>query len=76
MVGTAGRLIVTDGNGVAGNPTFDLASGVATPGTYNSVTVDTYGRVTSGSATPTNGVTVAGTNGEAGAIVIGKAVYV
>lgn len=28
---------------------FDLASGVATPGTYNNVTVDTYGRVTAGS---------------------------
>lgn len=27
---------------------LDLASGVATPGTYTAVTVDTYGRVTSG----------------------------
>ena len=31
---------------------IDLASGVATPGTYKSVTVDTYGRVTAGT-TPT-----------------------
>lgn len=29
--------------------TLDLASGVATPGTYSSLTVDTYGRVTAGS---------------------------
>lgn len=29
--------------------TIDLASGIATPGTYQAVTVDTYGRVTSGS---------------------------
>lgn len=29
--------------------TLDLQSGIATTGTYNSVTVDTYGRITSGS---------------------------
>lgn len=32
---------------------IDLASGVATPGTYRSVTVDTYGRVTAGTAPTT-----------------------
>lgn len=36
------RLVNNGGN-------LDLASGVATPGTYNSVTVDTYGHVTAGS---------------------------
>ena len=76
ITGTAGRIGVTDGDGVSGNPTIDLASGVATPGTYTSVTVDTYGRVTSGS-TGSSGVmtTDSFTNGEAGAIAIGRAVY-
>ncbi len=41
-------IAVTNGNGVSGNPTIALASGVCTPGTYSSVTVDTYGRVTAG----------------------------
>lgn len=42
-VGTAssGRIVVNADN-------IDLASGIATPGTYRSVTVDTYGRVTGG----------------------------
>lgn len=44
-VGTAsaGRIVVNADD-------IDLASGVATPGTYDSVTVDTYGRVTAGSS--------------------------
>ena len=42
VVGNAGR-IVANANDV------DLASGIVTPGTYQSVTVDTYGRVTAGS---------------------------
>lgn len=43
-VGTAnsGRIVVNADD-------IDLASGIATPGTYHSVTVDTYGRVTGGS---------------------------
>ena len=44
--GAAGRIALT-------GSTFDLASGVATPGTYRSVTVDTYGRVTAGTAPTT-----------------------
>lgn len=42
-VGTAssGRIVVNADD-------IDLASGIATPGTYRSVTVDTYGRVTGG----------------------------
>lgn len=55
ITGTAGQISVTNGNGAA-NPTIGLASGVATAGTYKSVTVDTYGRVTTG----TNPTTVAG----------------
>ena len=47
---TAGAGVsVSNGDGVSGNPTIALTSGVATPGTYRSVTVDTYGRVTTGS---------------------------
>jgi hypothetical protein len=40
-VGTAGRIVVS-GSGI------DLASGIATAGTYTKLTVDTYGRVTLG----------------------------
>lgn len=52
ITGTAGRIDVTNGDGLAGNPTIDLPTGVNTSGagTYTSVTVDTYGRVTSGTA--------------------------
>ncbi len=45
---TAGTGIATIGD-LSSNRTIALASGVATPGTYSSVTVDTYGRVTAGS---------------------------
>lgn len=42
VVGTAGRI-------VANADSIDLASGIVSAGTYKSVTVDTYGRVTAGS---------------------------
>lgn len=58
-VGTAGRILVTNGDGVAGNPTFDLASGIVTAGTYSKVTVDTYGRVTTGANISSSDVTTA-----------------
>ena len=46
---SAARITVSNGDGVSGNPTIDLASGViASTGVYKSVTVDTYGRVTAG----------------------------
>lgn len=64
---TAGDGLTKDGNTlnvatastsriVVNADNIDLASGVATAGTYQSVTVDTYGRVTSG----TNPTTLAG----------------
>ena len=53
----AGAGSVTAGTGISVSGTqVSLASGVATAGTYKSVTVDTYGRVTAG----TNPTTLAG----------------
>ncbi len=51
IAGTAGNIIVTNGDGVAGAPTVSLATtGIA--GTYaGSITTDAYGRVVSGSNT-------------------------
>lgn len=49
LAGTTGRINVTNGDGVGGNPTFDLATvavGSAVTGGYTKFTVDGYGRVT------------------------------
>lgn len=67
IIGTAGNITVTNGNGVSGNPTLNLET-VGVAGTYAGVTTDQYGRVTAGTAsqsvstggtgliaTPTNG---------------------
>jgi phage-related tail fiber protein len=56
VAGTAGRITVAQGDGVAGNPTIDLATSGVGAGTYKSVTVDAYGRVTAG----TNPTTLSG----------------
>lgn len=53
VAGTAGNIVVSNGDGIAGNPTINLASGIVTPGNYPYVTVDTYGRVTAGSSDAT-----------------------
>lgn len=79
IIGSAGRVNVTNGDGISGNPTIDLPTGVNTSGagTYNSVTVDTYGRVTSASvvtiANDANIVTL--TNAQGATINIGQVVY-
>ncbi|MBD3904488.1 hypothetical protein NAL32_07565 [Chryseobacterium sp. Ch-15] len=52
IAGTTGRIGVTNGNGVAGNPTIDLLTSGVVAGTYNSVVVDVYGRVISASNIP------------------------
>jgi hypothetical protein len=72
---SGGTISVTNPAGVAGNPSIDLVSGVATPGTYNSVTVDTYGRVTAGSSASSSVVTDNFTNAQGSTIAIGRAVY-
>lgn len=58
ITGTAGRITVADGAGIAASPTIDLAtvtdSGV---GTFNKVTVDGYGRVTGTEAVTSSDIT-------------------
>jgi len=49
ITGTAGQISVSNGSGVSGNPTLDLVVTTVTPGTYNNLTVDAYGRATVGS---------------------------
>ncbi len=60
LTGSAGRIAVTNGDGVAGNPTFDLATVTnGGTGTFNKVTVDTYGRVTGTAAVASGDITTA-----------------
>jgi len=59
MTGTSGRLTVTNGDGVSGNPTFDLATSGVSASTYTKVTVDVYGRVTTGTSLSSSDVTSA-----------------
>ncbi|MEM4330640.1 MAG: hypothetical protein QW273_01370 [Candidatus Pacearchaeota archaeon] len=53
--GTSGRIIVTNGDAISGNPTIDLATTGVSAGTYGSSTqipqiqIDSYGRITSAS---------------------------
>ena len=71
----SGRITVTNGNGASGNPTLDLATTSITPGTYNGITFDAYGRATAATAMATNQIVESMTNGNAGAVVIGRVVY-
>ena len=76
IAGTAGQIVVANGNGVAGAPTLGLATTGVTAGTYNGVTVDAYGRVLSGTSSSTSFLSTSLTNGTASAIAIGSAVYI
>lgn len=77
VVSAGGRLTIANGSGAAGNIDVDLTSGVVTPGTYNSVTVDTYGRVTSGStvSSAVESTTLQLTNNQGSTVAIGRAIY-
>lgn len=48
IAGTAGRVSVANGDGVAGNPTIDLAASGVVAGTFTKLTVDAFGRATGG----------------------------
>lgn len=48
LQGSTGRIVITNPDGVAGNPTIDLSTTGVTSGTYTKVTTDAYGRITAG----------------------------
>lgn len=77
ITGTATRIVVSNGDGVSGAPTIDLATTGVGAGTYNSVTVDTYGRVTAASnvASSAENNRKVQVNAHGSTIVIGQAVY-
>jgi hypothetical protein len=51
ITGTASNIVVTNGDGVAGAPTINLATAGTAGSGYVSVTTDAYGRVTAGATT-------------------------
>jgi hypothetical protein len=58
ITGVAGNIVVTDGDGIAGNPTIDLAPvTVSSGGTFQKLTVDGFGRVTAVSAVAASDIT-------------------
>ena len=71
VAGTDGCVNVTNGSGVNGNPTIDLAASGVEAGSYNLVTVDTYGRVTAGA-----NVTAITTSIATNSLPVRSAVYV
>ena len=48
LLGSTGRISITNGNGVNGNPVIDLTNSIVESGSYNLVSVDSYGRVVEG----------------------------
>lgn len=72
---SASRITISNPAGTAGDSTFDLATSGVGAGTYNSVTVDVYGRVTAGTTGSTESPLVTLTNGSGSSIAIGRAIY-
>ena len=60
LTGTAGNIVVTNGTGVGGAPTFNLATaGTPVTGFFGQVTTDTFGRVTATAAATAANITTA-----------------
>lgn len=58
VVGTANNITVTNGSGVSGNPTINLATVTnSNTGSFLKVTVDTFGRTTGSTAVTTGDIT-------------------
>jgi hypothetical protein len=58
LTGTAGRIVVTDGDGITSEPTFDLAPITqSASGTFSKVTLDGFGRVVGNTAVTTSDIT-------------------
>lgn len=60
LAGTAGNVVVTNGDGVAGNPTVNLATvGSAVTNFFGQFTTDAFGRVTATAAATAGNITTA-----------------
>jgi len=60
ITGTASNITVTNGDGIGGNPTIDLATaGTSVTNLFQKITTDAYGRVTATSAVSASDITSA-----------------
>jgi hypothetical protein len=58
VTGTASNIVVTNGDGVSGNPTINLATaGTSVSDQFRKITTDTFGRVTATSAVAAGDIT-------------------
>jgi hypothetical protein len=57
ITGTSGQISVANGTGVGGNPTISLSASGVTAANYDiaNIAVDTYGRITAATSSPTTG---------------------